>query len=64
MDLHTLQQYLQFHIFGNEQVISGSRNIMTYKVKETNATKGTHHQSISDAIAKGKMPQKRARVCL
>ena len=58
-----LQQCLQCHIFGDEQNLLG-RIIMTYNVKDTKATKGTHHQSISDAIAKGKIPQKSARVCL
>jgi len=36
----------------------------TYSVKATKATSGTAHQSISEAIAKGSIPQKRARVCL
>src|SRR6187402_258916 len=36
----------------------------THRVKATNATSGTAHQSISEAIAKGRMPQNNASVCL
>ena len=36
----------------------------TYSVKDTNATSGTAHQSISEAMANGSIPQNSARVCL
>jgi hypothetical protein len=52
------------YLVENEQTVVRKNNILTYKVKETKATSGTHHQSISDAIAKGRMPQNSARVCL
>jgi hypothetical protein len=36
----------------------------THRVKATNATRGTAHQSISEAIANGRIPQNSAKVCL
>jgi len=38
--------------------------IETYNVKLTKAVRGTAHQSISEAIAKGNIPQNSAKVCL
>jgi hypothetical protein len=44
--------------------ISVNMDSRTYNVKATKAVSGTAHQSISEAIANGRIPQNSAKVCL